>query len=115
MLGAKAWFGPGNEGFPERLHGGSAAAVLEAAMAAAAWASGFDVGPARLSVEYRAPVPPETEATALAWIEQVDGRVVITRARLAGSLGETFAEATGEFRAVSLEWLAGGAAPRSGT
>lgn len=91
-LYAKAWFGPGAEGPPGSAHGGSVAAVLDEALGAAAWASGFTVLVARLIVDMREMVPLGTDATIRAAVERVDGRKVFCRARMTDA-GRVLAEA----------------------
>lgn len=81
-LFAKAWFGPGAEGPPRFAHGGSVAAVLDEALGAVAWVSGYGVVVARLAVDMREMVPLGIDATVRAVVERVDGRKVYCRARL---------------------------------
>src|SRR5262245_36696762 len=52
-----AWFGPGAQGPPGCAHGGSIMSVLDEAMGAACWQAGHRVMAARLTTNFRAPVP----------------------------------------------------------
>jgi acyl-coenzyme A thioesterase PaaI-like protein len=108
MLVGRAWFGPGAEGPPGHAHGGSVAAVLDEAMGGAAWMAGHRVVAVRLSVDFRRMVPLGTDAILEAWVSGLDGRKILTRARLVVAPDTVLAEADGifvqplpdEFRAV---------------
>ncbi|MBI2834146.1 MAG: PaaI family thioesterase [Acidobacteria bacterium] len=106
-LVGKVRFGPKAEGPPGCAHGGSAAALLDEAMGAAAWLSGLAVVAARLCVDFREMMPLLTEATFEARVDKVDGRKVETTALLHDGRGRTYAEATGLFITLLPEQLDG--------
>jgi len=89
----KAWFGPGVQGPPGRVHGGAMAGVLDEAMGAAAWADGHVVVVAELTIRYRTMVPIETACTVEPTVVSVDGRKVRTHAEIKGRDGCLYAEA----------------------
>lgn len=92
-LHARVWFGQDAQGPPGHAHGGSMAAVLDEAAGGAAWLAGHRILIARLTTDFRRMVPLGTDATVHAWVESIDGRKVITRARLVDEAGEPFADA----------------------
>lgn len=96
-LVGRAWFGPGAQGPPDHSHGGSIAAVLDEAMGAAAWSSGYVVVAARLVTDFRRMIPLGTDAFLEAWVDRVEERKVWTAGRLLRADGEPFAEAEGLF------------------
>lgn len=104
-LVGRAWFGPGTEGPPGHAHGGSVAAVLDEAMGAAAWMAGHASLAARLITNFRRMVAIGTDATFEAWVDQVDGRKVHTRARLLDPSGELIAEGEALFVTMLSEQL----------
>ena len=97
VLFARAWFGRGAEGPPGYAHGGSVAAVLDEAMGAAAWAAGLPSIAARIEVDFRTMVPLGTDAAVETSVEKVEGRKIITRARLLDGYGRVLAESVGLF------------------
>ena len=96
-LVAKVWFGPGAEGPPGHAHGGSIAAVLDEAMAAAAWMIGHTVVIVRLAVVFRRALPLGTLATVEAFIIRKKGKRIWIRGQLLATDGTAFAEARGLF------------------
>ncbi len=96
-LVGRVWFGPGSEGPPGYAHGGSVAAVLDEAMGVAAWLAGHPVVAARLVTNFRDMVRLGTDATFEAWVAELDGRKVTTRARLVGPDGTLLADADALF------------------
>jgi len=94
VLRAKVWFGPGTEGPPGLSHGGAVASALDESIGGVAWMLGHRVLVARLTVDFRNPVPLGTDATIESTVVRIDGRKVSCRARMTG--GDTlFAEAEG--------------------
>lgn len=91
LLG-RAWFGPETQGPPGFAHGGALSAVLDEALGAVAWASGYPVVVARLTVDFRRMVALGTDATLEARVDHVEGRKVMTRGRLTAPDGEVLAE-----------------------
>jgi acyl-coenzyme A thioesterase PaaI-like protein len=102
----RAWFGPGAVGPPGYAHGGSVAAVLDEAMGAAAWSAGHRGVAARLVVDFRRMLPIGTDAWLEAWVAGVNGRKVVTRARLLDEDQQSFAEAEGLFIMLPPEQIA---------
>jgi acyl-coenzyme A thioesterase PaaI-like protein len=96
-LVGRAWFGPGALGPPGHAHGGSIAAVLDEAMGAAAWLSGFLVVAVRLDTSFQRLLPLGTDTFLEAWIDRVEGRKVWTLGRLLDCDDEPYAEAEGLF------------------
>src|SRR5258706_9022095 len=92
ILRAKVWFGPGTEGPPGYSHGGAVASALDEAIGAVAWMLGHRVLVARLTVDFRSPVPLGIDATIESTLVGVEGRKVTCRARLT-SEGALLAEA----------------------
>lgn len=106
-LTAKVWFGPQTQGPPGYAHGGSMAAILDEAMGFAAWLAGHTVLAARVTVDFRRPLPLGTVAAVEAHVEAVEGRKVRTRGRILAADGSPFAEGEGLFIEVSLERFGG--------
>lgn len=96
-LVGKAWFGPEAEGPPGCAHGGAMASVLDEAMGAAAWIAGHIVLAARLTTDFRRPLPLGTVARFEAVVAEANGRKVITKGRLIGPDGAPYCEAEGLF------------------
>lgn len=105
-LVGKVWLGPGTEGPPRHVHGGSLAAVLDEVMSGACWSRGLRVVSARLEVDYRAPVPLGTVAGFAARLVSSEGRKHFTAARLEDGEGLLLAEARGIFVELTDEQLA---------
>lgn len=104
----RAWFGPLAEGPPGHAHGGSMAALLDEAMGAAAWLKGHRVLAAKITIEFKRPLPLGSVVEFTAWVERVEGRRVFTRAELSlpGTEGGTVcAQGEGLFIAVDLSKL----------
>ena len=104
-LYAKARFGPDAQGPPGHVHGGAMAAVLDEAMGGVSWMNAHTVLAARIGVTFLSPLPLESETTVEAWIENVDGRKVSTRASLKNEAGKAVAEADGLFIVVDDDYL----------
>jgi acyl-coenzyme A thioesterase PaaI-like protein len=91
LLG-RVWFGPETQGPPGFAHGGALSAVLDEALGAVAWASGYPVVVARLTVDFRRMVALGTDATLETRVKQVIGRKVMTSGRLLAPEGDVLAE-----------------------
>lgn len=81
-LFARVWFGPEAEGPPGHAHGGAMAAVLDHLMGVGGWIAGHPVVAARISVEFRRPIPLCEVITGESWVDSVDGKKVYARGRL---------------------------------
>jgi acyl-coenzyme A thioesterase PaaI-like protein len=109
-LVAKVTFGSGAEGPPNHAHGGSIAAVLDEAMGVSAWLAGHRVLAAKISIEFKKPIPLGTCATLTAWVSRVEGRKVTTVGQLDGPDGTRYALGEGVYvmmREGKLEEMAG--------
>lgn len=103
---AKVWFGPGCEGPPGHAHGGSVCAVMDEAMGGCAWLNGHPVLAARVTVNFRKPVPLGTTAWLRASLTQVHGRKIHTRGVLTTAHeAELFADAEGLFVVIERDKL----------
>lgn len=91
-LVGRAWFGVETEGPPGHVHGGAVAAVLDEALGAVAWLSGYKVVIARLATDFRHLVPLGTDAVIDAWLHRVEGRKIFTHGRLTDESGRVLAE-----------------------
>jgi len=96
-LYAKAWFGTKTMGPPGHVHGGAIAATLDECMGAAAWMNDYKCVAATITISFIAMLPIETETTAEAEIERVDGRKVHLRSKLKDPSGRVVAEGSGLF------------------
>jgi len=81
---AFAWFGPGAEGAPGRIHGGSVSAILDEALGASVWTVGIPVVTVRLIVKYRKPLKVGTLCEIETDIVKKSGK----RVRVVGALKE---------------------------
>ena len=80
------------------------AAVLDEAMGATAWISGYPVLAASIQVDFKAKLPLGTDATMESWIDSTDGRKVFTEARLYDSTtSAVFATGSGVFVCIDPE------------
>lgn len=96
-LVGRVWFGPGCEGPPGHAHGGSVASVLDEAMGASAWLAGHPVLAAKITIQFRAMVPIGSILMIEAGVARIDGRKVLTEARLTDDTGTVRADAEGLF------------------
>jgi acyl-coenzyme A thioesterase PaaI-like protein len=87
----KVWFGPGSEGPPGFAHGGSMAAVLDEAMGGAAWLAGHVALAARLTIDFRRPLPLGSVATIETEVTREEERKVHVRGLLSIG-GRSFCE-----------------------
>ncbi len=78
----KVFFGEATQGPPGHAHGGSMAAVLDEAMGFAAWIAGQTVVAAKITVEYMQMLPVNSVVTVEAWVENIDGRKVMTKGKI---------------------------------
>lgn len=94
-LKAWAWFGPGAEGAPGRIHGGSVSAMMDEALGAAAWVVGIPVVTARLLIKYRNPLNVGTVCEIETRIVKNDRKRVRVLGTLTAKDGPVVAEAEG--------------------
>lgn len=67
-------FGRAQQAPRNRVHCGAAATVRDQATGAAVWRAGHQLLAANLNVDYRPPVPAETDVQVEVWLDVVDGR-----------------------------------------
>lgn len=96
-LVAIAKFGPRSEGAPGQAHGGAILTALDETLGAAAWHSGARVLTARLSTEFRRPVPVGAELLVRTQIQMRRMRMVFVDGELVGPEGILYAAAAGRF------------------
>ncbi len=96
-LKALAWFGPGAEGAPGRIHGGSVSAIMDEALGAAAWLRGLSVVTATLRIKYRRPLNVGTLCELVTEITKIDKRRIQVRGSLRVKGGDVVAEAEGVY------------------
>ncbi|TAN54762.1 MAG: PaaI family thioesterase, partial [Rhodospirillales bacterium] len=97
QLREKVWFGPGTQGPPGHVHGGSMAAVLDEAMGGAAWLAGHMVVAAEITISYKAMLPLETWCIVESRVANVQGRKVRTEAEVMDRNGRVYSTASGLF------------------
>lgn len=85
------------QGYPDRLHGGIVATLLDAAMTHCLFAHGLKGVTGRLNVRFRHPVVVGKVATVRAWIER-DARPLLLMAAELSQEGEIRARAEGKFQ-----------------
>ena len=92
-----------HEGYMRMIHGGIVSTVLDEAMSWAVIDSGRLAVTARMSIDFRKPVPSHEPLTITARVTRDRGRAVETSAELKSSAGELLASSTGLFIRVSEE------------
>ncbi len=83
------------QGPPGHAHGGASASVIDEAMGASVWQSGYRALLAHYELDYKLPVPLNTPVRVEAWVEKVDGRKVYARGRLLLVDGQVAVEGAG--------------------
>jgi uncharacterized protein (TIGR00369 family) len=91
------------EGYTRMIHGGIISTILDEAMSWAVIDSGRLAVTARMSVDFRRPVPSGEELTITARVTRDRGRAVETSSEMIGQDGELLSKATGLFVRVSDE------------
>ena len=92
-----AFFGPQSEGAPGQAHGGAILTALDEALGAAAWNAGHRVLTARLTTEFRRPVPVGSQLLIETSLRGRRLRLVHAEGRLLGPDGTLYASAEGRF------------------
>lgn len=92
-----AWFGPGAEGAPGRVHGGSVSAILDEVLGAAVWMTGMPVVTATLKIRYRNPLPVGAVCGIDTVIERKTKKRAVVRGDLKARGGIVIAEAEGVY------------------
>ncbi|MFH1725313.1 MAG: hotdog fold domain-containing protein [Elusimicrobiota bacterium] len=96
-LKAWAWFGPGAEGAPGRIHGGGVSAILDEVLGAAAWIVGLPVVTGLLTVKYRRPLNVGAVCEIETFITKKGAKRVHVRGTLSARGGGLSAEAEGMY------------------
>ncbi len=94
---------PEHEGYTRMTHGGIVSTMLDEAMSWAVIDSGRLAVTARMSVDFRRPVPSGEELTIRASVTRDRGRAVETAGEIVGPDGSVLASSTGLFIRVSEE------------
>jgi len=84
------------EGYPDYLHGGVIASLLDGAMTNCLFAHGHTALTGELSVRYRHLIATSLPVTVRGWIERSSSRLHVLRARVVQA-GQVKATATGKF------------------
>lgn len=79
---AEMVFSKAHQGPPEYVHGGASAAVLDEAMGAAVWKSGYAVVAVNLEINYKQPVPLGQPVVITARIAEVHPRKILTTSEM---------------------------------
>ncbi len=82
LISADFSFKLSQQGPPGHAHGGASAAVIDEAMGASVWQSGYRALLAHYELDYKLPAPLNTPVRVEAWVEKVDGRKVYARGRI---------------------------------
>ena len=86
------------EGYPDVLHGGVVAAILDGAMTNCLFARGVVAVTAELRVRFRHQVDADAPSRVRAWVEDANGALHVTRAELLQN-GQLKVRAAGKFMA----------------
>ena len=84
-------------GPPRHAHGGASAALLDDAMGTCAWFAGYQVMTAKMTVDYRRPVPLNVLLTVSAAVKSVEGRKIYITAKIELPDGTVATESEGLF------------------
>lgn len=85
------------EGYPEVIHGGIIATLLDEAMAKAVLHSGTTAFTAKLTTSYRHPLPALLPITIKGWITEAKTRTIRTAALITAAQGTIYASAEAVF------------------
>jgi len=91
------WPRPEHQGYPDRVHGGIVAALLDEVLSYATMASGTLATTAKLEIKYRRPVPLGQQVRLIGQVVRDRGRSLQARAELRLADGTLAAEASGLF------------------
>ena len=88
-------FSLAEQGPPNHAHGGASSAVLDEAMGCAVWASGLEVLLAKMTLDYRRPVPLNTTVRVEAWVTKVVDKKAFAAGHILLTNGKIAVEASG--------------------
>lgn len=91
------------EGPPGHAHGGASAALLDDAMGSAAWFAGHEVMTAKMSVNYRRPIPLNTPVIITATVTETKGRKVFVYGKICAADGTCLVDSDGLFLRIPAE------------
>lgn len=94
------------EGPPRHAHGGASAALLDDAMGSAAWFAGYQVMTAKMSVNYRRPIPLNTPVMVTASVTGSNGRKVFVHGNICAADGTLLVDGDGLFVQIPSEFVA---------
>jgi acyl-coenzyme A thioesterase PaaI-like protein len=95
LISADFSFKLAQQGPPGHAHGGASASVIDEAMGASVWQSGYRALLAHYELDYKLPVPLNTPVRVEAWVEKVDGRKVYARGHILLADGQVAVEGSG--------------------
>ncbi len=95
LISSEFHFDRAQQGPPGHAHGGASAAVIDEAMGASVWQSGYRALLAHYELDYRLPVPLNEPLRVEAGVEKVDGRKVYARGRILLPDGRAAVEGSG--------------------
>lgn len=101
----QAWFGPETLGPPGHAHGGASAALLNDCMGTACWVKGTAVLAASIAIQFRSPLPLNTEVRWRCKIDGREGRKFRTNGVVETIDGTLLAEGTGLYIEMSAEQI----------
>lgn len=94
-LYAKVLFGKFAQGPPNHAHGGAIACVLDEAMGLVAWANGYPVMTAKMSIQFYKPVELGAEMLVDSWVDKVSAKRITVKGKLKGNDNFLYAEGEG--------------------
>lgn len=97
-----------HQSYPQRVHGGLIAAMLDGLGLRASWHSGEDTWGVTMSLEvkYRRPVPYEADLFGRGTVEKDFSRFMLVRAEILNAAGEVLADARVRYRKLDLSLIA---------
>ena len=97
--------GPEHQGYPDRMHGGIAAALLDETIGRAGFIHGFWTFTIRFETKFRKPIPLGQEITVVGEMTKDRGRVLEARGQVLLSDGSVALEGNGHFIKLKQEEL----------
>lgn len=97
--------GPEHQGYPGRMHGGVAGALLDETIGRVGFIHGFWTFTIKFEVKYRKPIPLGQEITVVGEMTRDRGRVIEARGRVLLADGSLAVEGCGQFIKLRTEEL----------